>query len=118
MRTENNLITMHGSQRIKERIGTNEKRAIHLVQCAIDRGQNWYEMDDFLIRHFLKGETSSDSKALAYGGYCWIISKHTGKCITVFKLPTCMGDTAKPRPSYQNRIKKNKIGGSHYGTKK
>lgn len=101
-----NVLTVHGALRIKERIGVNEKKASRLIELAMERGEQWEETTDFLLKHYLKSNCSFDKIAIAYMNYCWIISKSTGQCITVIPLPMTLQEIEKSNNRNHRNIKR------------
>ena len=82
--------TVHSIERGKERLGLNEKRAEKTIKLAIERGKAYNDFNSSRERKYLKEHTNSEGHALAYNGYCYIIS-NTGFCITVYELPVWFG---------------------------
>ena len=82
--------TVHSIERSKERLGLNERRAEKTIQLAIERGKAYNDFNSSRERKYLKAHTNSEVYALAYNGYCYIIS-NTGFCITVYELPVWFG---------------------------
>lgn len=81
--------TIHSLDRAKERAGLNEKRAERLISLALERGKT---ADKFTSweRSYLKGEETEEYIAVAYAGYCYLIS-YSGTCVTMYPLPAWFG---------------------------
>ena len=81
--------TIHCINRAKERAGVNEKRAERMVALAMERGKT---ADAFTSweRSYLKGEETEEYIAVAFAGYCYLIS-YTGHCVTMYPLPSWFG---------------------------
>lgn len=81
--------TIHSIKRTKERAGANEKKAERMVALAIERGKT---SDAFTSweRSYLKNQETDECVAVAFGGYCYLIS-YCGDCITMYPLPAWFG---------------------------
>lgn len=81
--------TQHSIQRMKERRGINRKATEKRIEQAISRGK---KADDFSSweRNFLQKEEYDNCTAIAYDGYCYIISER-GACVTLYQLPKWFG---------------------------
>ena len=94
--------TYHSIERSKERLGLNERRAEKTIQLAIERGKFYDDFDSSRERKFLEQHTDSNAYAVAYNGFCYIIS-NTGFCITLYELPVWFGK--KKRYEGKTKIK-------------
>ena len=81
--------TIHCIDRAKERAGINEKKAERMVALAMERGKT---ADAFTSweRNYLKGEETDECIAVAFAGFCYLIS-YSGECITMYPLPAWFG---------------------------
>lgn len=82
--------TIHSIERSKERLGLNERRAEKIIQLAIERGKTYNDFNSSHERKYLEQHTDSEVYAVAYNGYCYIIS-NLGFCVTVYELPEWFG---------------------------
>lgn len=83
--------TLHGAERAKERMGLSEKKAIRRLVLARERGVREADCKWSADRRFL-GKSSDDIvEAVAYNGFCYILDKASGICITTYRLPRDFG---------------------------
>lgn len=87
----NVVTTKHYLERAKERTGLNERRARKVLQAAVERGITSENCKCSSDRRFLANRTTDNSKAIAYNGWCYILSEDMERCITVLPLPRDFG---------------------------
>ena len=80
-----NFATKHSIERMKERRGINAKKAEKRIKQAILRGKSFSKFSS-REREYLRHYEANGCRALAYDGFCYIISEEN-KCITLFALP-------------------------------
>lgn len=83
--------TYHYFVRAKERGGLKQRRAQRMIDLARERGKRSNECRWSVDKQYLACRNDSDKEAIAYNGYCFIISKDTGSCITLYPLPADFG---------------------------
>lgn len=83
--------TQHSINRAKERAGLNRKKAEKMINLARERGQVFEDCRWSLDRRFLLTRTNEEALAVAYNGYCFIFSRQTADCITMYPLPKHFG---------------------------
>ena len=83
------MSTIHSLDRAKERAGLNEKRAYKMIDQALRRGKS---AEDFTSweKSYLEGESKSNTTAIAYNNFCYIINEN-GFCVTLYPLPAWFG---------------------------
>ena len=81
--------SVHSLERAKERTGLSENAVERQISRALRKGKG---ADSFASweRKYLKNESYGDCNAIAYDGYCYIVSS-TGFCITMYPLPNWFG---------------------------
>lgn len=82
-------VTTHSIERVKERIGLNQKRAERLIMLAMQRGKT---ADDYtsMERNYLKNKEKGECIAIVFAGYCFLVS-YDGACKTIVALPDWFG---------------------------
>lgn len=84
-----NFTTKHCVDRMKDRLGVNERKAEKRILDAIERGSTAEAFSSW-ERSFLAKEAHGDCTALAYNGYCYIVNANK-VCITLYPLPAWFG---------------------------
>ena len=81
--------TKHSVEKVKERLGINKKYAEKRIADALKRGKT---ANDFSAweREFLEQEGKGGCRAIAYNGYCYIVSPRE-TCVTLYPLPSWFG---------------------------
>lgn len=81
--------TKHSIERMKDRLGINERKAEKRITDAITRGSKANAFSSW-ERSFLENEAHDGYTAIAYNGYCYIVSSDN-VCITLYPLPAWFG---------------------------
>lgn len=81
------LFTAHGIERMKERTGLCERKATRMVELAKERGKRVEDCKWSADRKLLLKATGEGAEAIAYNGFCYIISRYDGRLITTYRLP-------------------------------
>ena len=79
--------TDHSIARLKTRANLSEKKADKSVNEAFLHGKRATDYDG-KARKYLNEKIRGDAYGLVYRGMCYVFSTHTGKCLTVLKLPS------------------------------
>lgn len=88
--------TYHGFRRAKERLHIkNIRAASRQFERACERGKRAEDFDS-MERAFLAHEGQNGCFAVAYGGFCYIVSED-GRGITVYPLPSWFGKAQPPK---------------------
>ena len=83
------MTTYHCIERAKERLGLNERKAIKMIELAIERGKTCDEFTSW-ERNYLEKECRDGSFPVVYNDFCYILS-NSCICITLFPLPIWFG---------------------------
>lgn len=85
------IATYHGIDRVREyhKVKT-DRAAIKTIELALKRGKRFSDYTSW-ERTYLANKEYDECSALAYNGYCFIISK-TGQCVTAYPLPDWFGE--------------------------
>lgn len=84
-----NFTTKHSVERMKDRLGVNERKAEKRIADTIERGLTAEAFSSW-ERSFLAKEAHGDCTALAYNGYCYIVNADK-ICVTLYPLPVWFG---------------------------
>lgn len=84
-----NFVTKHSLEKSKERLGINKKYAEKRIFDALSRGKT-AEYFSSWERSFLKKEGHYGCRAIAYNGFCYIVSPNN-TCVTLYPLPSWFG---------------------------
>lgn len=96
------IVTKHGSQRLKERLGLTKKARARYTNRAYNQGYSITEakggLKKWMIKTYLKQETAGEMRV--YGNHCFLFDKSREKedamaLITVLLLPVCFRDLDK-----------------------
>lgn len=92
MHINTDIITLHGVERAKQRVGIKGVRAAERqTQLALKRGKTADDLTSW-ERNYLRSIARDDSVIpVAYNGFCYIISLTNGTCVTMFPLPAWWG---------------------------
>lgn len=82
-------VTKHSLEKIKERLGVNLKRAEKRITDALTRGKSAEDFSSW-ERSFLEKEGKDGCRAVAYNGFCYIVSPDNA-CVTLYPLPIWFG---------------------------
>jgi hypothetical protein len=82
-------ITLCSLEQLKNQTGINRKKATTYIKKAIQRGKGAESFTSW-ERRYLKDGVSNGYRAVAYDGYCYIISSD-GVCVTLYPLPRWFG---------------------------
>lgn len=85
----NTAVTKHSVEKAKERLGVSRKYAEKRINDAIHRGKTAEDFSSW-ERSFLEQEGKDGCRALAYNGFCYIISP-LATCVTLYPLPSWFG---------------------------
>ncbi|MDE6060874.1 MAG: hypothetical protein K2G31_05330 [Clostridia bacterium] len=85
----NTAVTKHSLEKAKERLGINKNKAETMIANALCRGKT---AEHFVAweRSFLVQESKNGCRAIAYNGFCYIVSP-LNTCITLYPLPSWFG---------------------------
>lgn len=79
--------SFHSIERTKERQNIKSiKKACRSLKLAVKRGKSAEAFKGWEQR-YLRQQSREGCKALAYNGFCYIVSENTNVCITVYPLP-------------------------------
>mgnify|MGYP001105565943 CR=1 FL=1 len=86
----NNSVTKHSLDKAKERLGINKKYAEKRITDALRRGKTSRDFSSW-ERSFLEQEGKDGCYAVAYNGFCYIVSP-ANACVTLYPpLPSWFG---------------------------
>lgn len=107
------MMTKHSIARVKERTGIKSLgRAQTFLENALERGKPGDAFSS-CERAYLKNRGRKDCSAIAYNGYCVIVSANM-TCVTMYELPAWFGQ--KKRNHGKERIRNAKRYQRFYGT--
>lgn len=87
MKSDWDSYSFHSIERTKERQNIKSiKKACRNMKLAVKRGKPASAFKGWEQR-YLKQQSREGRQALAYNGFCYIVSKDDNVCITVFPLP-------------------------------
>lgn len=89
--TEQIIDSEHSFLRSKQRGGLSRKKASRMMELARTRGITYEECGWSMDKQYLQNHTTVDAVAVAYNGFCFILKRENGKCITMFELPRWFG---------------------------
>lgn len=106
MRINTDIITLHGVERAKERVGIKGVRAAERqAKLAMTRGKTAEDLTSW-ERNYIRSVAKENCVAIAYNGFCYIASLTSGSCVTMFPLPSWWGK--KKNYAGKQRIRKPK----------
>ena len=84
----------HSLARAKERAGLNAKRAQRVISLALYNGKS---AEDYSGKEskYLQNKSTRNCTAVAYQGFCMIISDTTYACVTMYQLPNWFGKSTR-----------------------
>lgn len=85
----NTAVTKHSVEKVKERLGINRKYAEKRITDALLRGKTAESFSSW-ERSFLEQEGKDGCHAVAYNGFCYIVSPYN-TCVTLYPLPSWFG---------------------------
>jgi len=89
----NNSVTKHSLDKAKERLGINKKYAEKRITDALRRGKTSRDFSSW-ERSFLEQEGKDGCYAVAYNGFCYIVSP-ANACVTLYPPPSVLVWTQK-----------------------
>ena len=106
------MVTKHSMNRAKERAGFKSlRRAEAFLENALERGKR-EDAFSFIERAYLQNLGKKDCTAIAYNGFCMIVSPDK-VCVTMYELPAWFGH--KKRYHGKERIRDTKKYRRFYG---
>lgn len=88
MKTDNIVyVSVHATDRVKERCGISKKRSLRMAELAVERGQNYTDTKGS-VRKWLDHQIKNDDRQIyVYGDKAFIFSKYNMVLITVLQIP-------------------------------
>lgn len=80
-------VSHHATQRMLERANINRKNQKQFFRGALNRGLSYGQVNDEILKNYLKSIESSGCKAKLYKGYIFIHSKNSKQLYTMYKVP-------------------------------